>query len=119
MDQFARARLLLRQSEDLLRLHNDVWAAITPLVAPDCRFTPREPSGERFRPHLTLAQSDLPSVPGVRGQVQALCRYLYDTLPTRTFQVRDMQLIEFQSDDWTGSWWETLPFRQLHGWQLA
>src|SRR4051794_29360899 len=53
------ALLWLEKGEAFQRLHVEVWSIVIPFVADDCPFTPREPSGPNFPPHLTLAQSDL------------------------------------------------------------
>jgi hypothetical protein len=93
-----------------------VWDAVAPHVATDCLFTSRETHGEKFPPHITLVQSDLSKEPGIFAQGVALCEYIYDQLPTKEFEARHFQLIEFESDDWSGEWWRTLRFRQIKGW---
>jgi hypothetical protein len=40
------------------RVHEAAFAAITPLVRPDCEFSWGDWSGENFRAHLTLAMAD-------------------------------------------------------------
>jgi 2'-5' RNA ligase superfamily protein len=112
------ALLWLTKSEAFQKLHEEVWAIVAPYVAADCLFTPREPAGPNFPHHLTLVQSDLPAEPGLLAQGRALVQYIYDNLPAHEFLARDIQLVEFHSDDWAGAWWETLRYRQLKGWSL-
>ena len=77
--------LWLEKSEAFQGLHDAVWAAVAPHIAPDCLFTPVEPSGLRFPPHITLAQSDLPSEPGLLAQALAVCNYIFENLPSHKF----------------------------------
>lgn len=112
------ALLWLTKSAAFQQLHEDVWAIVAPYVAADCLFTPNEPSGPNFPPHLTLVQSDLPSEPGLLEQGRALVGYIYDNLPAHEFMARDIQLVEFRSEDWAGAWSQTLRYRQLKGWRL-
>jgi len=113
------ALLWLTKSEAFQRLHEEVWAIVAPHVAPDCLFTSGEPHGPDFSPHLTLAQSDLPTEPGLLAQARDLTRHIYDHLPTHHFLAQNVQLVQFHSDHWAGAWWETLTYRQLKGWRLA
>jgi hypothetical protein len=100
-------------------LHNAVWEVVQPYIAPDCLFSPVEPAGPNFLPHITVAQWDAPSDPGLHAQLAGLCQYIYDTSLKGAFRASDLQLIEFYSEDWAGNWWETLRFKHLKGWQLA
>lgn len=111
--------LWLEKTPEFQSFHNDVWAIIKPHVAADCLFTHAEPLGEDFPPHLTLVQSDLPAEPAILAQAMALAQHIYDNLPTHSFQAQEMQLVEFQSEDWAEKWWETLRYRQIKGWTLA
>lgn len=99
-------------------LHNAIWDVVRPYIAPDCLFSPREPAGNDFPPHITLAQDDVPPEPGLIAQVLDLCQHIYDTSLKGRFMARDLQLIEFYSEDWAGKWGDTLRFRQLKGWRL-
>jgi hypothetical protein len=110
--------LWITKTPAIQQLHEAVWNIVLPHVAPDCRFTPTEPAGPHFPPHLTLVQSDLPIEPGLFAQGRALSQYLYDQMPAHTFLAQDMQLVEFHSDDWAGDWGATLRYRQLKGWRL-
>ena len=96
-------------------LHRASWRAIEPYIAEDCPFSHEERHGGDFYTHLTLAQYDIPDDPVL--QQRALD--LYAKLPRHEWQVRDLQFIRFESQDWLGSWWEMLRFRQLKGWALG
>jgi hypothetical protein len=110
--------LWLEKTPPFQKLHNDIWSLVFPHVAPDCLFTPKEPSGPNFPPHLSLVQSDFPQGPGLLQQGLALAQHIYDALPTHSFHAQDLQLIEFTSDDWAGDWWHTLRFHPLKAWRL-
>jgi hypothetical protein len=111
--------LWLERTPALLQFHRAVWDIVRPAVAPDCLFTGGEYHGDNFLPHITLVQQDLPGDAGLTAQAQALADYVYRALPAPEFPAQDMQLLEFESADWAGAWWETLRFRPLRGWQLA
>ncbi len=110
--------VFLERTTALHALHTSVWEVVRPYIAPDCTFSPTEGQGPNFMPHLTIGMADMPTDPALFAQAADLSRYIYDTLPKDPFLARDMQLIEFYSEDWTGRWWETLRFRQLKGWRL-
>ena len=110
--------LWLEKTPEFQKFHNDVWEIIKPHVADDCLFTSNEWLGERFPPHLTLVQTDLPAEPVILAQAMALADYVYTNLPAHTFLAHDLQLVEFESGDWAGSWWKSLRYRQIKGWKL-
>ncbi len=111
--------LWMEKSPEFQALHDDVVEIIRPHIAEDCLFTPREPQGERFPPHLTLVQSDLPKEPALLAQAMALADYIYNGFPAHTFLACDLQFVEFESEDWAGEWWHTLRYKQLKGWRLG
>lgn len=104
------------RNEPLQALHETAFAALAPLVHPACDFTPREPSGECFTAHLTLAMADIPSqffdeiFPFVREA---------DPIGPSSFLLKVVQLWAFTSDAWDGPWWETLRWNLLHSWRLS
>lgn len=100
-------------------LHNAIWEVVSPYIAPDCLFSPVEPTGPNFPPHITLVQGDAPFEPGLHAQIVGLCQYIFDTSLKGSFRACDLQLIEFYSEDWAGKYWETMRFQQLKGWRLA
>ncbi len=111
--------VLLDRTPELHRLHNAVWNIVRPLIAPDCPFSSREFAGDFFSPHLTLAMADFPTEPGLLAQAEALCQFIYTTLPATTFQASHFQLIRCDAPDWQGEWWRDLTFTQLKGWQAT
>jgi hypothetical protein len=100
------------------KLHEGVWNIVRPHIAPDCLFSPIEPAGGNFLPHITLGMKDPPIEPGLFRQFEQLARYVFEQLPKEPWTATDMQFIEFYSEDWAGKWWETLNYKQLKGWQL-
>ncbi len=109
----------MERTEIFHKLHNDVWELVQPYIAPDCLFSPSEPAGPNFMPHITLGQSDVPTEPGLFEQAAALCQHILDSSLKGQFLARSMQLIEFYSEDWAGNWGNTLNYKQLKGWQLT
>ncbi len=109
----------LEKTDGLMALQREIWRIVEPYVSPDCPFTQAERPAEVFRPHLTLAQYDFPVDPGIQAQAMAVCQAIWEDLPSRDFEGRDMQLIRFESDAWEAEWWKTLRFRQEKGWQLT
>jgi hypothetical protein len=108
----------MRRTEPFHALHNAIWDIVRPYIAQNDIFSPIEPAGPNFPPHMTLVQGDAPYEAGLHAQVMGLCQYIFDTSLKGEFLAQDMQLIEFYSEDWAGNWWETLRFRQIKGWRL-
>ncbi len=109
----------LRRTDAFLALHNAIGEVVQPFIAEDDIFSPVEPVGPNFPPHITLVQGDAPFEAGLHAQIMGLCQYIFDTSLKGAFQAQDLQLIEFYSEDWAGKWWETLRFQQLKGWRLS
>ncbi len=102
-------------NQPLQALHEAALLTLLPIVHPDCEFTPGEALRERFPPHLTLAMSDIP--PHIFGEILQFVRDAGPIGPL--FFVADtVQLVRFQSDDWSGPWWKSLQWEILHGWRL-
>jgi hypothetical protein len=99
----------------LQAVHQAAFAAITPLVRPDCEFAWGGWSGEKFHAHLTLAMADVPS--WARDEVVEFARA--ESIGPRTFVAEYFHLYAFQSDDWAGEWWHTMSWEWLHSWRLA
>lgn len=97
------------------RLHESAWNAIAPLVHPECDFSPREGSLDRFFAHLTLSMSDMR--PEFYDEILEFVRAEGPIGPS-TFTAEYFHLFAFESDDWAGEWWHTLEWRLLHGWKL-
>jgi len=103
------------KNTELQALHDAALRALLPLVSTDCDFAPRESIGSHFTPHLTLAMADIP--PSTFDEV---LRFVRDAEPIgpSTFRAEVVHLWEFQSDEWAGSWWETLRWRLIRSWRL-
>lgn len=100
----------------LKALHESAWKAITPLVHPDCTFTPVEGSEDRFHAHLTLAMADLREE--FYDEVFAFINEACPIGPDR-FKAEYFHLFAFRSDAWDGPWWESLTWELLHSWKLG
>lgn len=101
---------------ELRAIHDAGWQAITPLVHPDCDFTPGEPAQERFSAHLTLAMADLKAE--FHDEVYD---FVKDAAPVGppSFLAEHFHLFAFHSENWQGDWWTTMQWRLLHGWTLG
>jgi len=108
----------VQNSEVFRHFQAEIWDNLRPVIAPDCLFTPGDGFGPGFWPHFTLAQADAPHDPGLLAQAVGLCQYIFERSLKGPFLAQDMQLIEFYSDDWAGSWGDSLSYRQLKGWRL-
>lgn len=104
------------RNESLQALHEAVWAALAPFVHPACDFTPKEWAQDRFFAHLTLAMADVPEP--LFDEIFAFIREA-EPIGPRRFTADTVHLFAFHSDDWDGTWWETLDWELLHSWRLA
>lgn len=90
------------------------WQAIEPLIHPDCDFRWRDPRGDQFHPHITLAMADV--LPKFKDEI-------YDFVCSRGkvgsahFVADTYQLFRFRAN-WQGNWWHTLTWEHLHSWQM-
>jgi hypothetical protein len=100
----------------LVDLHEAIFAALSPLVHPDCEFAWEDWSGENFRAHLTLAMADIPD-----WLFDELMEFVQDfgQIGPNTFTAHAFHLYAFQSDCWGGNWWETMSWRDLAAWRLT
>lgn len=99
----------------LQALHEAGWNEISPLVHPNCEFTPVEGAMENFRAHLTLAMADL------REELfDEVMDFVGDAGPIgpEMFLAEYVHLFAFTSDHWNGPWWETLEWSLLKSWRL-
>jgi 2'-5' RNA ligase len=86
---------------------------IRPYIAPDCDFV-EDDLGNPFMGHITLAFRDSPNL--LHEQV---FKWLQDApIPKGTFMATSFHFLEFFSDDWAGSWWETLTWKLHKSWIL-
>ena len=105
-----------RRNEALQAVHEAAWDAIEPVIHPACNFSPTEGKRDNFHAHLTLAMADIPAV--VFDEIVDFVNDLRPIGPD-VFSAEAFHLFEFRSDDWTGTWWDTLRWRLLHGWRLG
>ena len=96
--------------------HTACFDALSPLIAPDCDFTPKEATRERFHGHLTLTMADCPGL--IADEV---ANFIDDLGPigASSFDARHLHLFAFTSHDWAGPWWQTLRWRLIHAWTLT
>lgn len=99
----------------LRMLHSMIREAVAPLISDQCLFTPNEYADEKFHAHITIAQSNLPYADF--DQVMALCRSFEPILPN-SFTGRQFQLVAFTSEDWAGSWRESLGWKLVREWTI-
>ncbi len=98
----------------LMTVREDIVNVVRPTIAPDCDFVAAD-LGNPFEGHLTLAFRDIP----VEMQADVLA-YLVDApIPGAPFMARTFHYLAFHSQDWAGSWWETLTWRLLKSWHLS
>lgn len=97
------------------KLHESGWQQITPLVHPDCNFTPGEGAMEGFHAHLTLSMADMHE-----ELFEEIWDFIHADGPIgpESFTAEYFHLFAFHSDDWYGQWWNTLTWKLLHGWRL-
>jgi hypothetical protein len=103
------------RNPNLQALHEAALAALMPLVADDCDFTPREWKGPLFHAHLTLAMADIPS--DLFAEILTFAREAEPIGPS-SFPAEVLHLYRFESADWSGRWGETLRWQLLHSWRL-
>ncbi len=100
----------------LQAMHESAFAAITPLVHPECEFAFNGWAGENFRAHLTLAMADIPET--MFDEILAFIESAAPIGPAQ-FLAEYFTLYAFQSDDWGGAWWRTLTWRPIRTWRLG
>lgn len=103
-------------SAAMQRLREDVFAALLPLVRPDCDFTSVEGSMDRFHAHLTLAIGDIP-----HRLTDELIGFLREAEPIGppSFTAERFHLVAMESRAWDGAWWETMRWTLLHSGKLG
>ncbi len=104
-----------RINQALQDVHEAVLDVLLPIVAEDCNFTWDDWVRERFHAHLTLAMADIPEE--LFDEILAFIRDLEPIGPA-VFTAEAFHLFSFESDDWNGSWGETLTWNLLHSWWL-
>jgi hypothetical protein len=102
-------------NEAMQAIHEAVYGAIVPLVHPECEFAFNGWAGDRFRAHLTLAMADIPDA--LFEEVLAFIQSAGPVGPQQ-FLAEYFHLYAFQSDDWGGTWWESMTWQDLQAWRL-
>jgi 2'-5' RNA ligase len=103
-------------NEPLQALHEAGWRELTPLVHPECNFTPVEGAMENFRAHLTLVMADMDE-----ELLDEVAQFVRDAgrIGPESFTAEYVHLFAFRSQDWTGRWWESLEWSLLKSWRLG
>lgn len=101
-------------NRDLVEMHRAVFTALEPLIRPDCDFTPREGKLDRFHAHLTLMMADIPK--GLEDEIHEFVRDAEPIGPPE-FVAERFHLVAVRSQDWDGSWWESMQWTLLHSWK--
>ncbi len=121
---YGRGSIVLNVQQDefgetnhaLQALHEAAFAALVPLVDPECAFTTSEWKGSSFFAHLTLMQN-LPR----EDFFEEIFTFVQDAEPIgpRRFTAEYFHLYAFRSEDWGGDWGATLIWEMLHSWKLG
>ena len=103
-----------KPNQPFLDFREQVVGITHPYIADDCDFKSHD-LGREFHPHITFSFRDIPNDlydnvfawiengPDLKGQ----------------FLAETYHFLEFFSEDWGGSWWETLTWRLLRSWHLG
>lgn len=105
-------------NEALHSLAVDVNAALEPLVVPLDGYLVKPFVADHFRAHLSLASHELMVWPERQAEVDAFIRQL-DIAPSTDFTAEYVSMYRFQSDDWSGHWWNSLEWEPVHTWKLT
>jgi 2'-5' RNA ligase len=103
-------------NQAMQKMHEAAFAAIIPLVHPDCEFSYGDWSGTNFRAHLTLAMADIPDF--LFDEVLEFIESAGQIGP-RQFVAEYFHLYAFHSEDWGGAWWKTMTWHLLTSWKMA
>ena len=90
-----------------------VVEVIRPYIAPDCDFV-QDDLGNPFMGHITLAFRDSPDI--LHEQVLEWLKHA--PVPSGAFLADTFHFLEYFSDDWEGTWWETLTWKLHKSWRL-
>jgi len=98
----------------LIEASDRSWAALEPLIHPDCDFRHRDPRGSQFHAHITVAMADIP-----RKMQDEVMAFLNEggRLGSTSFVANTYHLFRFKAD-WQANWWHTLTWDLLHSWQF-
>jgi 2'-5' RNA ligase len=98
---------------ELHALHQRVYEAVAPYIAPGCPFTEWEQQNP-FSAHIALAFRDIPQL-----MQDEVLDYIQDApLPSEPFVADRYHFLEFHSQDWAGDWDKTLTWRLIKTWRV-
>ena len=96
-----------------LDLREAIVEIVRPYIADDCDFKTHD-LGRPFHPHITFSFRDIPN-----ELYDDVFKWMEDGPDfTGPFLADTYHFLEFFSDDWPGSWWETLSWQLLKSWRL-
>ena len=101
------------QNQELFAFREKIVAAVRPYIAPDCDFVASD-LGNPYEAHITLAFRDIPL--SIYDDVLAFLAQ--GSFPKEPFLAQAFHFLVFYSEDWSGSWWETLTWRLIKSWTL-
>ncbi len=96
-----------------LNFRESIVDIIRPYIADDCDFKDHD-LGRPFHPHITFSFRDVPN-----ELYENVFKWMEDGPDlSGPFLANNYHFLEFFSDDWSGSWWESISWRLLHTWRL-
>jgi len=102
-----------KPNENLLDFREAVVDIIRPYIAPDCDFLESD-LGIPFKGHITLAFRDIN-----QEMYPQILDWLKDaSIPSGKFLANTFHFLEFFSEDWDGTWWETITWKLHRSWRL-
>ena len=102
------------KNQELYAFREKVVAAVRPFIAPECDFAASD-LGNPYEAHITLAFRDIP----LSLYDDVLAYLAKGPFPEEPFLAQTFHFLAFSSDDWSGSWWETLTWRLIKSWTLS
>ena len=100
----------------LWKLQDDCYNAIRPFISPDCDFTPSEPIGNNFIPHITISMVD--ATDEILADMEDFSKELQ--FDKKGYRIHNFKLYQFESDKWgTNDWIYTLKWQILKSWRLT
>ncbi len=96
-----------------LNLREEIVNIVKPYIAEDCDFKAHD-LGHPFHPHITFSFRDIPN-----ELFDDVFKWMEDGPDFNgPFQADTYHFLEFFSDDWSGSWWNSISWRLLKSWRL-
>jgi 2'-5' RNA ligase len=96
-----------------LKFRDKVVDITRPFIADDCDFKEHD-LGREYHPHITFSFRDIPN-----EMYDHILKWVEEGPDyTGHFMTTTFHFLEFFSEDWSGSWWESISWRLLHTWRL-